>query len=213
MLLPPIIPTFADAREDLKSIIDRLFPAFQDGINEARDYASKKNHFDGSFFSHQVRFLAKLNLKNDGIEAEDCELEDTANSGLCLLSAKYRVRVLKSADGEIPDPGDSDRRKRYLNQQPEQQMELFEYKPVVTAGMEREPAHVVFLWEIDSEKFFTGVWVACPNGIGKYHFREWLKLPEAPAVAQPEQEEPPSDLDGIGKKIKKLPKTGTQDKE
>jgi hypothetical protein len=217
---PPIIPTLKQAQEDLGSTTGRLLAAFAAAVSETAEYVALKGERDRSFFSHQVRYLAKAELRNDGVQAEDSELEDTANSGICLSLPDYRIRVLKaSADGEAPEPGDSERRKRFLQQLPEQQMQFSFAKaeePTDLSQEGSEPVHIMYLWEVDSRDHFTGFWFTCPSGTGKYHFKEWipfggeeLALPEITSGG-PEQP-PPGDLGFTKKADAEREKTGTDE--
>lgn len=180
-----------------------------------------KGERDRSFFSHQVRYLAKVELHNDAVQAEDSELEDTANSGICLSLPDYRVRVLKaSADGEAPEPGDSERRKRFLQQLPEQQMQLGfldAEQPVKSSQEAPEPVHIMYLWEVDSRDHFTGFWFTRPNGVGKYHFKEWIPFGSeelaSPEISSGPAPEPPSDLGFTKKTDLEREKTGTDEAE
>ena len=54
--------------------------------------------------AHQVRYLTRVFLRSNGIEAEDeCELEDTANTGICISHPKYLIRVLRDTNsGSLP---------------------------------------------------------------------------------------------------------------
>ena len=214
---PALIPTLEQGREDFAGMIGRLLVSFDKSVTEAREYLELKGEQDRSYFSHRVRFAAKVELKRDGIEAEDCELEDTANSGICLVLPKYRVRVLKAAEnGEIPDPGASDRRKRFLNQQSEQ-LELFsESSPCPSGEKEpsnREPTHIIFLWEADSQNCFTGLWFVCPNGSSKPHFKLWIPangIADLGTISPPSN--PPLDNLGFARTDEQMPgtKTGTE---
>src|SRR5258707_1056443 len=100
MKLPPTIPSLEQALQDVKPTIGKLFAAFDYATGEARATAEKRE-YDGSYFSHQVRFEAKMELRSNGIEAEDCELEDTPNTGVCIAYPGYAIRVLRSQNGEI----------------------------------------------------------------------------------------------------------------
>ena len=179
---PPIIPSHEQASQELASTIGRLFSAFSVAIDEASDYCNLKVERDRSFFSHHVRYLAKTELKNDSndsFETQDADLEDTANSGICLVLPKYRVRVLRAAeDGQIPDPGSSTRRKKFLNQESEQyEFDWGADETTSKVDESSEPTHIVVLWEADSRDKFTGLWFICPNGTAEPHFKTWLPFP------------------------------------
>jgi hypothetical protein len=205
-----MIPSLEQALQDFNPTIDRLLVAFGRAVTEAREYIELKDEPDRSYFSHRVRYVAKTELKRGGVQAEDCELEDTANSGICLVLQNYRARVLKSAEGgEIPDPGGSDRRKRFLNQESEQ-MSLFPDADVTGEpnSSEREPAHIVFLWEADSKNVFEGLWFICPSGNQEPHFRHWIAAAGL-SGSMPVPKTPPPQED-LGFKRKDLPAaTGT----
>jgi hypothetical protein len=209
MKLPPLIPSLEQALEDIRPIIGRLIAAFDHATGEARATAEERE-YDGSYFSHQVRFEAKMELKGSGIEAEDCELEDTPNTGICIAHPGYSIRVLRSQDGEIPDPGDSDRRKRFLEQQSEQ-LNLFQEDQTPGHSPEREPTHLVMLWETVG-RFFSGFWLICPDGVGRQHFKHWLPRPEFGIGNAPNPPLPPPDtLEGIQPRRNAGRKTGSTD--
>jgi hypothetical protein len=215
MKVPPSIPSLEQALNDLKPVIGRLFSSWDHAVAEARETADQKG-YDGSYFSHQVRFEAKIDLKGQGIEADDCELENTPNTGICVSVPGYSIRVLRSQNGEIPDPGDSDRRIRFLEQKSEQ-LRLFPEQASSDELPEHEPVHIVVLWE-DVRRFFSGFWFICPDGVSKHHFKQWLPRPElgqaSAPLAPPVPPSPPDDLSGIRRRQDTLiRKTGSDDPE
>lgn len=116
-------------------------------------------------------------------------------------------------------PGDSERRKRFLQQLPEQQTS-FEFMKTETEPVkneeETEPAHIMYLWEVDSRDRFTGFWFVCPNGVGKYHFKEWIPFEEDLDLSLPKgptTELPPSALGFTRKSERPREQTGTDDKQ
>jgi hypothetical protein len=219
----PIIPTLDQARTDLSLTIGKLLSAFKAATIEARDYARIKNDSDESFFSHQVRYLARIQLGEDGIDAaEECELENTPNTGICLTQPNYLMRVLRDTHGgSLPPAGDSERRKRFFAQQSEQlRLELEPRAEDCQGADERKPVHIVFLWGTTQERQFTGLWVICPNGEeNATHFQEFFPVPELGDLGlfdAPRPEElPPCDL-GFTKRREHEPsldKTGTESSE
>jgi hypothetical protein len=224
-LKPPIIPTLDKARQDLSSVIGKLLASFKAATIEAGDYIRARGDPDESFFSHLVRYLAKVQLRGEGIEAEDeCELEQTANTGICITQPDYLIRVLRDTNsGCLPPAGDSERRKRFFAQQSEQFQLKYSDEDQNSADS-REPVHITFLWASDQERHFTGLWFMCPNGeSGAPHFQEFLPLPElqdlglTETAAEPE-EQPPTDLGMTRKdqpkdKEQDKPKTGTESSE
>lgn len=219
----PIIPTLNQARTELGLTIGKLLAAFKAATIAAGDYTRSKGDPDESFFSHHVRYLAKLQLLSDGIDAkEECDLEHTPNTGICLTQPNYLIRVLRDTHrGSLPPAGDSERRKRFFAQQSEQlRLELEPNTDDPRISDQREPVHLVFLWCSTQERRFTGLWLICPNGEGNAtHFQEFFPIPELGDIGvidtiQPEAM-PPSDL-GLTKRQEKKrirSKTGTEANE
>jgi hypothetical protein len=220
--MKPIIPGLEKAREDLNPTIGKILAAFKAASIDAVEYEQNMGEADESFFSHHVRYLARRRLRIDGVEAEEeCAIEQTANTGICITLPGYLIRVLRDTNsGNLPPAGESERRKRFFAQQTEQLwLDLGEG---VDAGV-HEPVHIVFLWANNKQKYFTGLHFICPNGeTGAPHFTDWLPVPELVGFVFTQQEippdeMPPSDL-GMTKKdeIKsKQPKakTGTEPNE
>ncbi len=222
---PPIIPTLEKARKDLGPTIGKLHASFKAATIEAGDYTRVRGDPDESFYSHQVRYLAKVQLRAEGIEAEDeCELEQTANTGICITQPEYLIRVLRDTNpGCLPPAGDSERRKRFFAQQSEQ-LQLRYLDEDQNSADSREPVHGVFLWGSDQERHYTGLWFMCPNGESAApHFQEFLPVPELQDLGLTEtapapDEKPPSDLGMTRKDMPKdqeqdQPKTGTESTE
>lgn len=222
-LKAPIIPSLAKARTDLASVIGKLHASLKSATIEAGDYSRAKDDPDESFFSHHVRYLTRVQLRQEGIDAEeeDYGLEQTSNTGICITQPDYLIRVLRETiPGSLPPPGDSERRKRFFAQQSEQLPLKYEDDGIdVIDG--REPVHIVVLWTSDQERKYRGIWVICPNGVTDApFFQEFLPVPElqdlgiTATTALPE-EEPPTDL-GMTRKDRpkeqdqSKPKTGTE---
>jgi hypothetical protein len=210
------IPTLNQAQDDLGPTTGRLLAAFAAAVAETSEYCDSKGERDRSFANHLTRYLAKVELRDDGVQPKDCELEDVANSGICLSLPDYLVRVVKAGpDGEVPDPGDSERRKRFLQQQPELQIPLAFMEPEPAKNEEEaEPVHIMYLWEVDSRGRFTGFWFVCPNGVGKYYFKAWIPFEEGLGLLlspAPANEPPPSALGFTKKSEPSREQTGTDE--
>jgi hypothetical protein len=126
----PIIPSLERAHADLDWLIGKVLAAFKSATSDAVDYVKVKNNDDESFYSHQVRYLAKAWLLADGIKAESedggevdsgtpAKLRYTANTGIYIAHSHYLVRVLRDTNsGCLPRAGDSLRRARFFAQKP-----------------------------------------------------------------------------------------------
>lgn len=223
-LLPPIIPGLDIAREDLSSLIGKLFATLKAATSEARNDLQIHGEEDESYFSHQVRYLVKAALRRDQIEAEDeCEIGQTASTGLCIRYPRYMVRILRDVRrGSLPPSGDSDRRERFFAQKSEQGRLFGDPTEEGIAECEREPSHVVFLWATNGMNQFTGFWFVCPNGEkAAPHFQEWMELPSlGESVLQdteaPTEVLPPANL-GLTRKDERVDidvaQTGTEPNE
>jgi hypothetical protein len=176
------IPEPNEVINDLRPILPTIYEALNKGTLEAVDYLEKLKKekgfsFDLLFAAHITRYHTFQFLKRNGYnvingEADfEYEMKDIANSGLYLFYNRYSIRIFKTQNGEVPNPGNSITKQLYYSQQ---QYELF---PGIT-----DPArnlNLILLWDVSSTYKLKSLSIACPKSGGKTKesiVMHWKKL-------------------------------------
>lgn len=153
-----------DQETVLRELSD-VFPV----VKSSYDYATYKVI---DFFAHQdteeqrvlnrylapnlVRFYALQALKNDRENRFDVEC--VPNNGLCLVKANYKIRILKSCNGQLPVPGHSIARRRFYSQQ--KQLSFYFLEPLPTNA---DKLNLIILWEVKPPYNIGRLSLACPK--------------------------------------------------
>jgi len=193
---------------DLEGLLPIVSEAIEFGIQKARDYfRSERKRLERSLAAALVRFHAKhymddelalrgftdvevSELEEDDAEAGNCRREELANNGLMILYKNYKIKILKSQNGELPAAGPSKSRQEFYTQ------ELPLSEPM-------RGGNLVVRWDVDSRYRLTDIIVSRPyaGGLRRQDTRtQWEhRLPD-PVLTLGSKETPdqePSDLEGI----------------
>jgi hypothetical protein len=163
------IPKPEAVLNDLIPVLTSSYEAFEFGTFKAREYFEKeKSKMDSYLAAHLARFNAMKKLREKGCDVDDNEnhphysLKTLSNSGIFLAYDRYRVRMLKSKNGDLPHPGYSQSRHRYYNQDYWQMTIDFPN----CAEMAEECINLVLLWNTDSDYSLKSFSLAFPKAAG-----------------------------------------------
>lgn len=163
------IPKAEAVLSDLLPVLTASYEAFEFGTYKAREYFEKeKSKRDSYLAAHLTRFNAMKKLRENGHSVEENEdhpfysLKSLSNSGIYLAYDRYRLRMLKSHNGDLPHPGHSLSRHKYYNQNYEQMsIDFPNYMDV-----ESECINLVLLWTTDIEYALKSFSLAFPKAAG-----------------------------------------------
>jgi hypothetical protein len=144
----PKVPSPEESLEKLTPLFPELYAGFESGIFEARDYFEVKHiATDLSVASMLIRLHVKDRLLKAGLK--DVRLENHSLCGLDFLYKDMHVRIWKSDDHILPDPGRSRSRQSFY------QYDL-EFP-------DRAPYNkFVILWNLNDTGGVT-LWLECPK--------------------------------------------------
>jgi hypothetical protein len=152
MLLPPFVPTPEEALELVSPVTPHLQPAFDNALFEATTYVESKSlNCDTCTFLTLVRAHAKSYLLKQNIVG--VEFKDWSLSGIEWTIGEAIFRSWKGEGFELPPPGLSRGRVRFLNQQYPLPFEF-----TGTAKLH----NFVVLYEIGPLNKVT-LWLVCPK--------------------------------------------------
>lgn len=162
---PPEHPTPSFVVETHRSVLRRIVTALLAGTKHARWYADTMDEpLDSGIAPALVRKGAKRDLMTDtNIVAKDEEDTDyapefLANLGLAITAEGIRFRVLRSAKGDVPVPGQSKARQAFYRQE----VYLAGIDPTMMIPMPSAITHVVLHWDTDEEYNLSRVYLALP---------------------------------------------------
>lgn len=160
------IPQPDEVVPELKSVLRAIHSSLEHGTMRAREFF--ENEDEGQFVDRYlapclVRYWAKNYLQSAGHEVSseedtaDYNMQRLPNNGLCLQYGRYRLRILKSDNGEPPVPGQSLSRQQFY-----QQLSLL---LVSSDGVEIQDdvLNLLVLWEISSPYQLSSLCLVCPR--------------------------------------------------
>ena len=168
----PRIPGPKETLRALRDLHPEIYGAFEHGVFKGRiHFESEGLEWDGSAFSTIVRLHAKSFLAAKNLDT--VEIEHVNLSGLSLRLPKYHIKMWKSEGAELPAPGPSEPKQEFYQQW------LF---PNNEDGL--LPLRLAVLWNIDSAKNLSAVWLVCPKyGDEKCAEAHWcIRIPD-PAIS------------------------------
>lgn len=203
MNLPAYVPTPEKGLELLSPMTPHLQPALDNALFKAKIYVEAEDlKYDGTTFLTFVRAHAKSYLVKQQVAG--IKFKDWALSGIEFEANGAIFRCWKGSERELPPPGDSKGRRKFLNQQYELGFD--------TGGLPKIRDFVV-LYTLGALNKLT-LWLVCPKEYneeqGVVEAWWWVEIPD-PAlnlsgdtkIGQP----PSSDLD---MEPKQLPKTASE---
>lgn len=197
-LVPLLVPTSAVALTQLWDLLERLKEAIEfgdAGASEFFDDQARQGVVDPEnpyLYPDLVRYRA-LHVLRPQMIALGASVEELPNIGLEVTAERgvrrYRIRVRKAEQGEIPSPGQSEALIDFYNQP--QQLVLLPPADV----------HLVLFWEFEEPAHELRLWLAAPLTGGwsrstlTVHWCELIPASTLPATApSPEAEELEEDL-------------------
>jgi hypothetical protein len=226
----PAPPNFDVVLERLKSLLDTISEAAQEGTLHVREYCKwQAESIDFALAPNLVRHKAKQILISSGQDAKDEEeeskigfdTEQIPNNGIFIKVPGFHIRVLKSPDdGSIPPPGLSLARQNFYKQF----QAVIDFEEFRNGNDHVQPTwSLVVHWSVDEHYNLLRLSLALPLDVTKAdngkltvecHFNEpfWTKpLPKITVI----NEQPPVtnlDVPGIQIEEKTDEKTGEDPK-
>ncbi len=156
------IPDAEKVFNDLYELFPVVNAALEHGTFQAREFFQNQNKtINKSLAPNLVRYYAKMMLQGDGREVfeEDGKfyINQIPNNGLCIIHHQYWIRILKSAKGELPTPGQSKTKQRFYSQ------EQYLFKFPSSEEIKKENVNLLLLWETDSHYNLRNLTLACPK--------------------------------------------------
>ena len=188
MDLPPFVPTPEEGLELLAPVSPYLQPAYDNALFETNAYVeSKELSCDTSTFFTFVRAHAKSYLVRKNIPG--VEFKDWSLSGIEWHIGESIFRSWKGHDYELPPPGDSKGRMKFLNQQ---------YPLPMDYTAAKQLRNFVVIYSIGALNKVT-LWLVCPK---KYNAEDrvseawwWVQiLDPALGIASTASGEKPPDI-------------------
>lgn len=144
----PKIASPEEALKMLSPILPELYAGFENGLFEARDYFNAKHiALDRSALSMLVRLHVKDRLAKAGLK--EVTLENPSLCGLHFVYKDIQIRVWKSEDHNLPDPGPSEQRQAF-----------YQYSLGFPDGQPYRKFAI--LWNLDDLGGLT-LWLVCPK--------------------------------------------------
>ena len=128
-----------------------MWEALEAGTADAHDYFEGHGEdVNRTLYPSIVRYRAIQVLESAGVEAVEFERENIANNGIEIQHGRYRLRVLKAEDGDVPRAGSSSRKRNFYHQ-----------GTLFPATDGASVTNLVVLWDYDGQGI-TELVLACP---------------------------------------------------
>lgn len=206
------LPGPEEAIQELWGPLVQIVSALDFGTMRARKYFEaddKDKPPDKYLASHIARFQARKYLAEAGAAVEQegggFDMSSLALSGLLMRVGRYRIRIWKADDDEIPAPGQSEERKKF-----------FQQMPLSNAVDGERVVNLIVAWDAGSPYSLASLEIACPirgeesRDSVVYEWRTPLDLSLLRVVpVQPDEPDPNDDGDlEMGLKRKKAEEEG-----
>lgn len=206
------VPSPEEVQQNLELILPIIHTALEHGTLKAREFfehEDKDKNVDRYLAPNLVRWWAKKYLHGAGLqvteEQAEFDLQQLPNNGLCLSFGRYRIRILKSDDGELPVPGNSVRRQNFYHQI------SIVYVTEEGALVQEDVTNLIILWDISRPYNLSGLSLAYPKS-GKdtkasvqVHWHVPIKHP-AFAFTVDAKSKPMTEEDNLPLKLKQIEK-------
>lgn len=158
---------------DISPILPYIYSALERAIADSTAFFPQAAAVDPFLFPNLVRYYAHKYLEGAPQEIDGFLIERLSNNGIFFSFGAYRIRVWKADEGQLPAPGNSDRR-----------LEFFE-QPELFPGM--RSMKLAIIWDTTSKGSLRNLMLVCPKGdgnpsaeIGQAHWQ--IEIPH-PATA------------------------------
>ncbi len=180
------IPTFDVVYAELADFLAIVVEGLERGTAHASAYYETRNRkIESALASMLTRSVAKEYLSDKALIAiQEFDRKDIANIGLRMSVGRHDIWIWKSPDNNIPYPGPSLLKRRFLNQgQSHFDSPVFSIIPDI---------RLAIIWNVDSRYRLTEVYLALPKGAPTTIFGApdtyWCRpIPYGAETAQPAQ--------------------------
>ncbi len=153
--------------KDLAVLFPIVYTALDNGVSKTKEFFAgqeikEDKKIDPYFAPNYVRFYAVRHLKRAGQDAyeesDDLNVANIPNNGMHLNYGRYRIKILKSNNGELPVPGHSKIRQDFYSQP-----SFLDYGEAANAM----PLNLLVLWNVNQGYNGLGlITLACPKAGG-----------------------------------------------
>lgn len=212
----PTVPAPDVALKEISPATRLIYEAVEVGILEAKEYFGRLDEdVDPYLAADLVRFHAVRHIERKKSKVKGLHRESLPNNGLYVHFGIYRIRVRKSDEGDMPDPGPSRTMQAFYQQRLENWAEAAGEDELV-------PVNLLIVWDATRNYVLLGMNLVCPKygsesrGSAQKHWEVEVPHPAStPRSAQPKQGSVPAapaedEMDDLGLTRKKRPTTGTE---
>jgi hypothetical protein len=191
-----------DTFESLFTLIDT---ALQASIPKARQvFSLLEGPIDLTLHAGLTRYLCRQTLAENNIDSQDeeiagYEIQKIPNCGLCINRGLTQIRILKASTDGVPKASSEARIRFYQSNQ-----SLLNFSENDSANS--APANLaglVVLWELDEQKNYAGIQIACPRTtlrdgtVDCFWISTWTNAESAEETPEVRVDRTDPDLDGI----------------
>lgn len=137
-------PDALAARDRLQPLSDGLYKGLEHGIELGRSFFENRT-YDAQLFAHLVRY-GILEETGTLVEVEPYAISRKSMCGVSIRAEGKNIRVLKkpkTEDEYLQPPGESERRQRFYNQDPQAKL-------VGTEELFTDTNNLVYAWELNA---------------------------------------------------------------
>lgn len=211
----PNYPAPDVALKEIASVHRLAFKAIESSVVIAKTYFDKLDEEidpDPWLAASMVRYHTARYIDQRASRIKGLYREPLANSGLYLQFKRYRIRIRKSDEGDLPDPGPSQTMQAFYQQR------LHGWDSIV-GDEESAPVNLLIVWDATRSYVLLGMDLVCPKhgsedrGSAEKHWK--IAIPHPAATLRPVRPEPKdvpaaeSDVDDLPYTRKRPPQTGT----
>lgn len=175
----PENPSFDFVVSRIKSLLDQIQEAIEEGTLHVLEYKRWRGEptIDYALAPNLVRHIAKKYLIDCGqaakgeeeTDATEFEAEDIPNNGLCISTAEFVIRILKSSeDGSVPRPGISQARINYYRHN----QGILDFDG--NGSQRPQPTYnLIVHWMVDRDYILSKMSVALPYDVVRNESGRW----------------------------------------
>lgn len=134
-----------------------IYKALEAAVVVAKEYFDNLDkEVDPFLAADLVRYHAVLYMDKKGSEVEGFDRKPLPNNGLCVHFGNYRIRVRKSDEGDIPDPGPSRTMQAFYQQRLEGWDQIADDDGSALVN-------VLIIWDATRNYVLLGMKLVCPK--------------------------------------------------
>lgn len=153
--------------QELSPVLPFIYRGLEEAVEQTRDFFPEEKPVDAALAPNLVRYFVKEYIDHKSSAdsrlsvSNKFERESLPNNGLFLHYGPYRIRILKTDEGELPLPGPSRARRRFYQQT------LPLWAQVSGEDLRPNLVNLVILWDVNSEYVLNDLSIACPRDVGE----------------------------------------------